>query len=288
LNIQTFPPFKLGEPILSSAVAEVIHSLNKDFKVGTIVKGLLPWSDYLVYSPNNLCPLHIIGSLPEGIELSNTIGILGLTGMTAYFGLFEVGKPTKGETVVISAAGGAVGSVVGQLAKMKGCRVVGITGGKIKTEYLKKELGFDDVIDYKLFASKPEALKNAIKKACPNGVDIYFDNVGGMVSDAVQNHLNLCARIVVCGQISQYNEDATKVKGPRNDFEIIMKSATKEGFMAFKYAHLFPEAMKQMAKWLGEGKLKSKETITQGFQNSPKAFIDLLSGKNIGKTLVKC
>jgi len=270
-------PFEIGQPIAGGVVAEVIESKHPDFKAGEDVIGMFPWQEIFTV-PGNIAN-KVDGNLAP---LGYYLGILGMPGLTAYFGLLDIGKPQKGETVVVSGAAGAVGVVVGQIAKIHGCRVVGIAGDDQKTAYLKDELGFDEVINYK---TEPNIAK-AIEAACPSGVDVYFDNVGGEISDAVVAQINNNARIIICGQISLYNATSQPV-GPRIQPTLLKKSALMQGFIISKYATQFPEGVKQLAKWLLEGKLVYKQTITKGFENLPQAFLGLFEGDNMGKALVE-
>ena len=204
-----------------------------------------------------------------------------MPGMTAYFGLLDVGKPQAGETVVVSGAAGAVGAVVGQIAKIKGCRVVGIAGGDQKCAYVLDELGFDAVIDY-----KSESLRKALKKACPDGVDVYFDNVGGETLDTILTRINMKARIVICGAISQYN-NTTPVQGPSNYLSLLVNRARMEGFIVFDYRKQYGIAAQEMAGWMAEGRLKSKEHIVKGLETFPETLLMLFSGENFGKLLIE-
>ena len=204
-----------------------------------------------------------------------------MPGLTAYFGLLDIGQPQEGETVVVSGAAGAVGMTVCQIAKIKGCRVVGIAGSEEKNRYLENELQVDATINY-----KTADIKQAMRAACPNGVDVYFDNVGGEISDAVMQLINQGARIPVCGQISLYNLERPDV-GPRVQPYLLVNSALMKGFIVTNYAARFAEGGKQLAQWLAEGKLKYSETFVEGFENAPRAFLDLFAGKNLGKQLVR-
>lgn len=271
------PPFELQKAMNSGVVAEVVESQNDQYKVGDFVTGSLDWKEFQTSSGKNLLKVDN-GAAP----LSNYLGVLGMTGLTAYFGLTEIGKPHKGETIVVSGAAGAVGSVVGQIAKIFGCRVVGIAGSEEKVEMLKTKFGFDAAINY----NTTENMMKAISEACPNGVDIYFDNVGGTISDSVHANINRLGRIVVCGAISAYN-DTSIPQGPRVEHFLIRKSALMQGFIVGNYAEQFPDGMKQLSQWLSEGKLISTETIVEGFKNIPQAFLDLFEGKNKGKMIVK-
>ncbi|WP_316814687.1 NADP-dependent oxidoreductase [Pedobacter nyackensis] len=271
------PPFNLNEPIQSGIVAEVIESKNPDFKVGDHVSGILSWKELQVSDGNGLMKVN-----SSAIPLSAYLGILGLTGLTAYLGLMEIGKPKAGETLVVSGAAGAVGSVVGQIGKILGCRVIGLAGSDEKTKMLTSKFGFDVAINYKTTTD----MQSAIATAAPNGVDIYFDNVGGEISDAVLANVNQLARVPVCGAISVYNETEVPM-GPRIQTTLVKSSILMQGFVVSNYAAKFPEAIKQLSIWLQEGKLTYTETIVHGFDQIPQAFIDLFEGKNEGKMVVK-
>jgi NADPH-dependent curcumin reductase CurA len=269
--------FNLGEPMKSGIIAEVTESKNSDFKAGDFVNGLLDWSEYQTSNGEGLTKVDA-----DAAPLSAYLGMLGMPGLTAYLGLMEIGKPQKGETVVVSGAAGAVGSVVGQIGKIMGCRVVGIAGSDIKTKVLKNEFGFDEAINYKTTKN----IRKAIAKACPNGVDVYFDNVGGEISDGVMMNINQFARVPICGAISQYNE--TKMTtGPRMQSVLLINRALMKGFIVHDFSAKFPEATKQLLQWYAEDKLKLKETVVEGFENIPDAFIGLFEGENIGKMVVK-
>ena len=271
------PPFELHKPISSGIVAEVIDSKNPAFKKGDFVTGLLEWKEYQKSNGEGL--LKADGSKAP---LSAYLGVLGLTGLTAYLGLTEIGKPKKGETIVVSGAAGAVGSVVGQIAKIYGCKVIGIAGTDDKVKMLKSSLGFDEAINYKTTKN----MAAAIKKAAPNGVDMYFDNVGGPISDAVLLSINPFARFIICGSISIYNNTELPKSISVQPF-LIKNSALMQGFIVFNYADKYPEAIKQLSQWLAEGKLTYTETIVEGFDSIPQTFLDLFEGKNNGKMLVK-
>ncbi len=271
------PPFEIGKPIQSGIIATVIDSKQTEFRKGDFVSGILDWKEYQVSDGNGLTKVD-----PKASPLSSYLGILGMTGLTAFLGLTEIGVPEKGETLVVSGAAGAVGSVVGQIGKIMGCHVVGITGTDVKAGLLKSKFKFDHAINYK---TSPD-LKEAVRKSCPGGVDIYFDNVGGEISDAVLANINKYARLPVCGAISQYNDMKTPV-GPRVQPILLTKSATMRGFIVSDFSAKFPAAIKQLAVWLREGKLTYVETIVEGFENIPQAFLDLFDGKNEGKMIVK-
>ncbi|MBF8965139.1 NADP-dependent oxidoreductase [Pontibacter sp. FD36] len=270
-------PYNLNEPITGGVVAEVVESRNDRYKAGAIVLGNLPWQTYSISNGKGLNQLD-----PDLAPLSYHLGILGMPGLTAYCGLLYIGEPKEGETVVVSGAAGAVGTVVGQIARLKGCRVVGIAGSDDKTAYLKNDLGFDEAINYKT----TDNMQQALAAACPDGVDVYFDNVGGEISDAVYGLLNKFARIAVCGQIALYN--ATSVPtGPRVEPILLKKSALMKGFIVGDYAARFPEAATEMVGWLKAGKLQYEEHILEGFDQLPQAFFGLFRGENTGKLLVK-
>ena len=272
------PPFELNKPIQSGIIAEVIDSkYSGSLKKGDFVSGNLDWKEYQV---SNGKGVHKVDE--NEVKLSAYLGILGMTGLTAYLGLTEIGLPKKDETIVVSGAAGAVGTVVGQIGKLLSCKVVGITGSDEKVELLKSKFRFDHAINYK---TTPD-LKEAIKTVCPKGVDIYFDNVGGDISDAVLANINKHARLPVCGAISLYND--TKVAfGPRLQTIILTKSATMRGFIVSDFFEKFPAATKQLTIWLKENNITFSETIIEGFDNIPQAFIDLFEGKNEGKMIVK-
>jgi hypothetical protein len=269
--------FELGKPIQSGIIAEVEVSNHTGFKKGDFVSGILEWKEYQISNGNGLNKLNVRYS-----ELTPYLGILGMTGLTAYLGLTEIGCPKSDETLVVSGAAGAVGSVVGQIGKILGCKVVGITGSDEKTKMLQSKFKFDHAINYKTTSD----MRQAIRQACPHGVDIYFDNVGGEISDAVLAHINRFARIPVCGAISLYNETETPV-GPRLQPIILTKSATMRGFIISDFSAKFPDAIRQLSQWLEEGKLTYAETIVEGFDRIPQAFLYLFEGKNEGKMIVK-
>lgn len=271
------PSFDLNKPISSGCVAEVMESKNGSFKKGDFVTGLLAWKEFQVSSGEELLKVEDMG-----LPLSAYLGVLGMTGLTAYFGLTEIGKPKKGETLVISGAAGAVGSTVGQIGKILGCRVVGIAGTDEKVAMLKSTFGFDEGINY----HTTENMYKEIKSLCPNGVDVYFDNVGGEISDSVHVNINRFGRIVVCGAISLYNEISIPT-GPRVEPFLIKQSALMQGFIVSNYMEKFPEGIKQLSEWIKGEKLTYKETIVEGFDAIPQAFLDLFEGKNTGKMVVK-
>ena len=271
------PPFELHKPISSGIVAEVIDSKNTAFEKGDFVSGMLEWKEFQKSNGEGLLKVDA-----SKAPLSAYLGVLGLTGLTAYLGLTEIGKPKKGETIVVSGAAGAVGSIVGQIAKLYGCKVIGIAGTDDKVTMLKSSLGFDEAINY----NTTKNMTAAIKEAAPNGVDIYFDNVGGPISDAVLLNIKQFARFIICGAISVYNDTELPKSISVQPF-LIKNSALMQGFIVFNYAEKYPEAIKQISQWLAEGKLSYSETIVEGFDAIPQTFLDLFEGKNKGKMLVK-
>ena len=271
------PPFELNKPISSGIVAEVVESKNDNFKKGDFVSDRLDWKEYQISTGKDLQKLD-----PSIQPLSVYLGVVGMTGMTAYTGLTQIGKPKAGETIVVSGAAGAVGSIVGQIGKILGCHVVGIAGSDEKVKMLKSKFGFDAGINY----NTTKDMNKAIADACPKGVDIYFDNVGGPISDAVHRNINQFGRIVVCGAISMYN--ATEMPTvPRVEGFLIKRSALMQGFIVSDFVDKFPEGAKQLGQWLKEGKLTYEETVVEGFDAIPEAFIGLFTGKNKGKMIVK-
>lgn len=269
------PPFAVGEVLQGGAVGQVVQSDHPGFRKGDIVSGMLGWQDYSLAKGDEL---HMA---PEGAPVSTALSVLGMPGLTAYFGLLDIGRPQPGETVVVSGAAGAVGTIVGQIAKLKGCRVVGIAGSDEKNEYLRRELGFDAAINYKTAGN----LRQALAEACPDGIDVYFDNVGGDVTDAVIARINNHARIVLCGQISLYNLEQPDA-GPRNFPQLLIHSATVTGFIVANYAPRFRAGLSELTAWLEAGKLKYREHVVAGLEHAPQAFLGLFRGENIGKQLV--
>lgn len=269
-------PFELNQVLTGGVVGQVEESKHPDFQAGDLVTGMMGWQDYSVLKGEELRQVDTRLAPP-----TTALGVLGMPGLTAYFGLLEIGQPKQGETVVVSGAAGAVGSVVGQIAKLKGCRVVGIAGSPEKIRFLKEELGFDAVINY-----KTDDVKQALKEACPNGVDIYFDNVGGEISDHVVRRINKYARIIICGQIALYNLDKPD-EGPRVQTNLLINSALMKGFIVSDYQDRFKEGLVQLAEWVAQGKIQYRENIVEGLENAPDAFLGLFKGENLGKQLVK-
>ncbi len=270
-------PFEVGKPLESMIVSEVTDSKNDKFKKGDHVIGMLDWKKQQQHSGEGLRKVD-----PSMAPLSAYLGVLGLTGLTAYLALDKIGNLKEGETLLVSGAAGAVGSVVGQIGKIKGCKVVGIAGSDEKIEHIQKKFGFDAGINYKT----TDNMKKAIKDACPDGVDVYFDNVGGEILDAALQNINKAARIINCGAISIYNKTEVPT-GPRPEGILIKKSALMQGFLVRDHMEDFERAISELAGWLKSGELKYDETIVEGFDKTPQAFIDLFDGKNLGKMVVK-
>jgi hypothetical protein len=267
----------IGQVMVGGTVGTIVESRHPKYQPGEVVVGYWGWQEYAT-------------SDGKGVErfdtslapMSAALSVLGMTGMTAYFGLLEIGKPKAGDTVFVSGAAGAVGSLVGQIAKLKGCRAVGSAGSEQKVAYLQNELGFDAAFNYK----GVDDYVAKLDEVCPQGIDVYFDNVGGPLTDAVFRRINDHARIVVCGQIEQYN--ATRPpRGPRLLWHLIVKQARAEGFLIFSYTARFREGQQPMAQWIKEGKIKYHESIVDGLEHAPQAFIGLFHGANLGKQLVR-
>ncbi|WP_181347582.1 NADP-dependent oxidoreductase [Thalassobacillus sp. CUG 92003] len=267
--------FELNKPIEGGAIGQVEQSQSDRFQPGDIVTGSLPWTEYASVSGQNLRKID-----PNLGPVTTSLGILGMPGLTAYFGLMDIGQPKEGETVVVSGAAGAVGSTVVQIAKLHGCHVVGIAGSEEKTSFITETLGADYAINY-----KQEDVPAALEQACGSGVDVYFDNVGGSISDAVYPLLNKYARIAQCGAIASYN--VPNDQGPRMQMHLIKSSALMKGFIVADYQDRFKEGFQHLAQWLQEGKLTYKESVKEGFDQIPHAFFGLFEGENIGKQLVK-
>ncbi|MEM6318544.1 MAG: NADP-dependent oxidoreductase [Bacteroidota bacterium] len=270
------PPVQIGEVMRAGSIGEVVESKHPDFAVGDTVTGWGGVQQYIATSgqgfykvDTNLAPMPVY------------IGTLGMPGMTAYFGILEVGQIKEGETVLVSGAAGAVGSVVGQVAKIKGCKVIGIAGGPEKCKYVVEELGFDACIDY-----KNENVYKGIKQAAPKGIDVYFDNVGGEILDIALTQIRMRARIVICGAISQYN-NKTNVKGPSNYLALLVNRARMEGMVVMDYAKDYGTAAKNMGMWMAQGKLKSREDVYEGIENFHDTFKRLFTGEKMGKLVLK-
>ena len=270
-------PFKLNEPIESGIVAEVISSKNINFKKGDFVNGMLKWTEFQVSSGNGLNKVD-----RNKASLSAHLGILGLTGLTAYISLDKIADLKEGETLLVSGASGAVGSTVGQIGKIRGCHVVGIAGSDEKLALMEEKFGFDHGINYKT----TNDIQEAISDACPNGVDVYYDNVGGEILDAAMNNINKNGRVINCGSISVYNETEIPM-GPRYEGTLIRKTVMMQGFLVRDHVKEFGPAVHQLTQWMQEGKITYEETIVKGFENIPQAFMDLFDGKNKGKMIVQ-
>ncbi|MEN0643044.1 NADP-dependent oxidoreductase [Alkalicoccobacillus gibsonii] len=271
-------PFEINKPIAGGGIAQVVESKNDSIKEGTIVTGFLPFQEYTVVPADQVRVLEM-----HGAPISAALGALGMPGLTAYFGLNDIGQPKKGETVVISGAAGAVGSIAGQLARLKGCRVVGIVGSQEKEELLLNEFGFDAAVNY-----KDDQYADLLKQACPDGIDVYFENVGGEVSDQVWPLLNPLARIPVCGAIASYNlKKGESDNGPRIQTYLIKTRARMQGFLYGDYADQYETAYREMSEYVKNKDIVFKETILEGFDQIPEAFNGLFSGQNIGKQLVR-
>ncbi|MES3010155.1 MAG: NADP-dependent oxidoreductase [Pseudomonadota bacterium] len=275
------PPVGLGEVMRAGGVGVVIASKHPTFAVGDHVSAGLGVQEYLLIPADQIRRSGLVKiDLALG-SLTQWLNVLGMPGMTGYFGLMDVGQPQPGETLVVSGASGAVGQTVGQMAKIKGCRVVGIAGGQAKCDWVVNTLGFDACIDY-----KNGSVKDGLKQHCPKGVDIYFDNVGGEILDAVLARINRKARIVICGAISQYNA-TTAVQGPKNYLSLLVNRARMEGIVVFDYADRYHLAVAEMAGYLKDGRMKSREDVVDGLANFPKALTQLFTGENFGKLVLK-
>ena len=270
------PPVEIGAIMRAGTVGEVVASRHPQFQVGDFVSGTQGVQSYAISNGKGLVKVD-----PKFAPLPKYLNALGMPGITAYFGLLEVGLPKAGETVVISAASGAVGQVAGQIAKIKGCRAIGIAGGAEKCDYAVKELGYDACIDYKRGPIFPGLAQN-----CPEGVDIYFDNVGGDILDAVLARLRMKVRVVICGAISQYN-NTTPIVGPKNYMSLLVNRARMEGMVVFDWAPRYGEAVRQLSQWMAEGRLKSREDIVEGIETFPETLLKLFSGENFGKLVLK-
>jgi NADPH:quinone reductase len=269
--------WEIGQPIIGGVVAEVAESKSGLLKQGDTVTGPLPWATYSIARAENLRKVDV-----TNVPASYYLGILGMPGITAYVGMMKICKPAKGETAVISGAAGAVGIVAGQIAKINGLRVIGIAGSDEKCLLLKNQFGFDEALNYKTSKS----IRKELASLCPEGIDVYFDNVGGEITEAVASNLDFNARIALCGQISQYNS-AKPYIGFSILPHLLTRSVMMQGFIVSNYSHLFPEATSRLSEWIKEGKLHYTETIIDGFEKLPEAFIGLFSGTNQGKMMVK-
>jgi NADPH-dependent curcumin reductase CurA len=274
------PPVGIGEVMRAGGIGRVVASKSPKFKVGDFVSGGTGVQEYWIGAADDKTAAFYKVD-PNAAPLPKYLNALGMPGMTAYFGLLEVGQPKAGETVVVSGAAGAVGQTVGQVARQRGCRVVGIAGGKDKCDFVVNELGFDACIDY-----KGGSVKDGLKQHCPKGVDVYFDNVGGEILDAVLTRINRKARIIICGAISQYN-NTTPVQGPANYLSLLVNRARMEGIVVFDWADRYHEGAAQMAQWMTEGSFKTREDIVDGIDNFPQTLLMLFEGRNFGKLILK-
>ena len=273
------PPVQIGEPMRAGSIGQVIESNHADFNTGDLVQTTGGWQDFVVVAPERA--VMGLNKVPPGIPPEMMLSVLGVTGLTAYWGLLDLGEPKAGETVLVSGAAGATGSVAGQIARIKGCRVVGIAGGPDKCALLTDELGFDAAIDY-----KNEDVDAAIARTCPDRVDVYFDNVGGNILEASLNHINMRARVVLCGGISAYN--ATEpVPGPVNLMNLVIMRARMEGFIVIDYMDRAMQAVEELMGWIQAGELKYQVDVQEGFENIPSTLSRLFTGANVGKQLLK-
>lgn len=275
------PPVGIGEVMRAGGIATVIASKNAAFAVGDTVSCTPGIQEYCLIPADQIKRQGLFKIDLRLGSMTQWLNVLGMPGMTGYFGLMDVGQPKEGETVVVSGAAGAVGQTVGQLAKIKGCRVVGIAGGAAKCEWVVKELGFDACVDY-----KAGNVKDDLRTQCPKGIDIYFDNVGGEILDIVLTRLARKARIIICGAISQYN-NTTPVQGPKNYLSLLVHRARMEGIVVFDYVERFPIAVKELAGYLKDGRMKSKEDIVAGIDTFPEALLKLFNGENFGKLVLE-
>ncbi len=272
-----FPTLQIGDVMVGGAVGKVTQSNHPSLRKGDIVEGMFGWQQYAVTDGQGLRKVD-----PNAAPVSTALGVLGMPGLTAYFGLLEIGRPKPGEIVLVSGAAGAVGSIVGQIAKQNGCRVVGIAGSDVKINHMVRDYCYDAAFNYK----SVENYYAVLGEICPDGIDVYFDNVGGTITDAALRLLKPGARVVICGQISQYNLESPEV-GPRAFPLLLRRQASAQGFLVTKFAERYPQALAELTKWLQEGKLKYREDIVERIENAPTAFIAMLQGRNIGKQLVK-
>ena len=273
------PPVGIGEPMRAGSIGQVTETRHPDFQQGDLVQTTGGWQDFIVTSPN-LGPMGL-SKIPDGIPPDMMLSVLGVTGLTAYWGLLDLGNPQAGETVLVSGAAGATGSIAGQIARIKGCRVIGIAGGPEKCQWLLDEAGFDDVIDY-----KNQDVSRRIAETCPSKVDVFFDNVGGDILEAALDHINMRARVVLCGGISNYN--ATEpVPGPANLMNLVIMRARMEGFIVLDYMDRAMQAIETLTAWVQSGDLKYQVDLQEGFENIPATLTRLFTGQNLGKQLLK-
>ncbi|HUB94292.1 MAG TPA: NADP-dependent oxidoreductase [Stellaceae bacterium] len=272
------PMIPLGEVMRASGVGQVIESRHDGYRPGELVQGMMGWQDYVVSDGKGLLPLR---KVPAGVPPNLALSLFGITGPTAYFGITDVGQVKEGETVVVSGAAGATGSIAGQIAKIKGCRVIGTAGGKVKCDWLVSAAHFDGAIDY-----RAEDVGARLDALCPDGIDVFYDNVGGVVLNEVLARIKLRARIVLCGSISRYN-DTSPTPGPANYANLVSRRARMEGFLVTDYLKRYPEAIAALGQWQKEGRLVQKEDVAQGLENAPRTLARLFTGENFGKQLLK-
>lgn len=272
------PMVPLNDVMRAAGIGQVIESRHQDHRPGELVFGTFGWQDYVT---TNGAGMMAMRRVPPGVPANLALSLFGITGLTAYFGVLDIGQPKPGETFVVSGAAGATGSIAGQIAKIVGCRVVGIAGGRAKCDWLIGEAGFDGAIDY-----RAEDVGARLAALCPNGIDVFYDNVGGSILDAALARLNLFGRIVLCGGISRYN-DAGLSPGPANYMNLVTRRGRMQGFIVLDYEARYPEAIAALAGWLGEGKLKQKEDVVEGLENAPRTLRRLFIGENFGKQLLK-
>ena len=273
------PPVGIGEPMRAGSIGQVTETRHPDFQQGDLVQTTGGWQDFIVASPN-LGPMGL-SKIPDGIPPDMMLSVLGVTGLTAYWGLLDLGNPQAGETVLVSGAAGATGSIAGQIARIKGCRVIGIAGGPEKCQWLLDEAGFHDVIDY-----KNDDVSRRIAETCPSKVDVFFDNVGGDILEAALDHINMRARVVLCGGISNYNA-AEPVPGPSNLMNLVIMRARMEGFIVLDYMDRAIQAIETLTAWVQTGDLKYQVDLQEGFENIPATLTRLFTGENLGKQLLK-
>lgn len=279
------PPVEIGAVMRAGGVGRVIASRNPAFAVGDTVYGTLGVQEYILIPQETIKRNGLVKIDLRAGSITQWLNVLGMPGMTGYFGLMDIGEPKPGETVVVSGAAGAVGQTVGQLAKIKGCRAVGIAGGPEKCDWVVKELGFDACIDYK---AGPSAVRDGLKTHCPKGIDIYFDNVGGEILDAALARLARGARIIICGAISQYNNaNSAPAQGPKNYLSLLVNRARMQGMVVFDYADRYPVAVAEMATYLKDGRMKSREDVVEGIDTFPEALTRLFTGQNFGKLVLQ-
>jgi len=280
MSMDTYiPAIPVGQVMLAMAVGEVVESKRPDYAKGDLVQGLFGWEDYTVTDGRGLFGMQ---KLAPGTDPLLALSLLGVTGLTAYFGTLAVGQVKAGDTFVVSGAAGATGSVAGMIARIKGCRVIGIAGGREKCEWLTVQAGFDAAIDY-----KHEDVGAALKRHCPKGIDVYFDNVGGEILDQVLARLADGARVVLCGAISQYNQAGMLGTGPKNYFNLILHRSRMEGFLVFQFAQRYPEAIADLMQWFSSGRIKNQIDLARDLENAPKTIIRLFTGANFGKQLLQ-